>query len=192
MRKKVPQEESDIELEATDDVVTEEASDAKIKKLRRELKESKEKCAEYLAGWQRDKADFVNARKRDEESKKDFVRFAKEGIISDILPVLDSFDMAMSNTEVWEKADKVWRTGIEHIATQLRQVLSDNGVTEINPVNDTFNPAEHDSVATETTDDASNDGAIAAVISKGYRMNDKILRPARVKVYTTESAGEAN
>jgi len=193
MSKKLPIEELDIELEPTEEVVTDEASSSKMKKLRAELKASKEKSAEYLAGWQRDKADFVNSRKRDEESRNYFVRFAKEGIINDLLPAIDSFDIAMSNKEVWEKVDKVWRTGIEHIYSQLQQVLTDNGVTVINPENEMFSPSEHDSVDTEKTDDVSKDGKISSVISKGYKMGEKIVRPARVKVYEIggRNAGEA-
>jgi molecular chaperone GrpE (heat shock protein) len=62
-----------------------------------------------FSGWQRAKADLLNARKRDEEEKKEYIKFANERMIEDLLPVLQSFDMAMGNKEAWEKADKNWR-----------------------------------------------------------------------------------
>src|SRR3989344_2951801 len=79
---------------------------------------------EYLTGWQRAKADLVNARKRDEEERKEFIRFVNGQLIEDLIPVLASFDMATENKEAWEKADKNWRTGVEYIHAQLVKILS--------------------------------------------------------------------
>src|SRR3989344_1508768 len=65
-----------------------------VKDLREKLKRAIEEKQEYLNGWQRAKADLINARKRDEEDKKNFAKYAKEGIVQDFIPVLESFDMA--------------------------------------------------------------------------------------------------
>lgn len=89
-----------------DDIVFDEDSELGdnqvVKKLREKLKTAVEEKQTYLDGWQRDKAEFMNARKRDEEAKQDFLKFAKLNVIEDILPVIDSFDMAMANKASWE------------------------------------------------------------------------------------------
>ncbi|HEY4478245.1 MAG TPA: nucleotide exchange factor GrpE, partial [Candidatus Paceibacterota bacterium] len=94
-----------IEDEITIEPEEESGADT-IKNLREKLKKALAEKQEYLDNWQRDKADFINARKRDEEAQKDFLRFSNENIITELIPVLDSFNMAMGNKEAWEKADK--------------------------------------------------------------------------------------
>lgn len=153
-----------------------------IKKLRTKLKIAVAEKQQYLDAWQRDKAEFVNIRRRDEESKKDFSKFATEALLNDIIPVLDSFDLAMNNKEAWEKIDKNWRMGIEHIATQLRGVLKDNGLVEINPIGQTFDVTRDEAISHEPVSDASQDHIVTAVVQKGYTLNGKNLRPAKVKV----------
>src|SRR5207244_2477593 len=114
-------QEDDVIAENLDDsVVAEENAAEAIKKLRERLKKAEAEKQEYLTGWQRAKADLVNARKRDEEDLKEFVRFANERLIEGLIPVLESFDMAMGNKEAWEKADKNWRVGVEYIANSCR------------------------------------------------------------------------
>ena len=97
---------------------------AVLKKLREKLKESEKKAEEYLTGWQKERAESVNLRKRLEEEKRDFAKFAKEDIATELIPVLDSFESAFKNKEVWEKVDKNWRMGVEYIHTQLLGVLA--------------------------------------------------------------------
>jgi molecular chaperone GrpE len=93
-----------------------------VKDLREKLKKAIAEKQEYMDGWQRSKAEFINARKRDEESRKEIIKFANEGLLMDIVPVLDSFTMAFSNKEAWEKVDQNWRIGVEHIYSQLKGI----------------------------------------------------------------------
>lgn len=165
-----------------DSVVAEENSAALIKELREKLKKSEVEKTEYLTGWQRAKADFVNARKRDEEDRKSFTTFANENIISDILPVLESFDMAIGNKEAWEKADKNWRIGVESICAQLKKALIDNGMTELNPINTRYDHALHEAVSYEPVTDEKLDQMIIQVIQKGYSLNGRELKAPKVKV----------
>ena len=74
---------------------------ALIKKLRAKIKELEEKNQEYLTGWQKERADSINLKKRLEEEKKDFAKFAKEDIATEIMTFLDSFDSAFKNKEAW-------------------------------------------------------------------------------------------
>jgi molecular chaperone GrpE len=137
---------------------------------------------EYLQGWQRAKADFANAKKRMEESMAEFRTMANEGMIEELLPVLSSFEMAFSNKAAWEKADKNWRMGVEHIYNQLKAVLDQNGLKEIDPIDQRFDPNLHEAVRYEQTDDAKKDHIVLAVAEKGYMLGSKLVRPAKVVV----------
>lgn len=153
-----------------------------VKKLREKLKKCTKEKQEYLDGWQRSKADFINYKKQEAESKKELIKFAKENFIVDLLSVLDSFDMAFANKDAWEKIDKNWRVGITHIYTQFLTILKENDLTQIDPKREEFNPEFHDSIEPVLVDEKENDGKIIEVLQKGYKLHDKIIRPAKVKV----------
>lgn len=165
-----------------DSVVAEENVGEAIKKLREKLKKAETERMEYLTGWQRAKADMVNARKREEEERGEFAKYANEGLIGDLIPVLESFDMAMGNKEVWEKADKNWRVGVEYIYSQLIKVLKEHGVVEINPVNEKYDHNLHEAVSYEPVIEEKLDQQIIQVIQKGYLLNGKVLKAPKVKV----------
>ena len=165
-----------------DSVVAEENVAETIKKLRERLKKAETDKQEYLTGWQRAKADLINARKRDEEDRKDFMKFANEQVIGDLIAVLDSFDMAMNNKEAWEKADKNWRTGVEYIFSQLKKTLSDYGLKELNPIDEAYDHAQHEAISHESVTDEKSDNKILQVIQRGYSLNGKIIKVPKVKV----------
>jgi molecular chaperone GrpE len=167
---------------ADESVVSEESSQATIKSLREKLKAAQAEKTEYLTGWQKDKAEFINARKRDQESNRELVKFANERLIEELIPVLESFDMAMSNKDAWEKADKNWRIGVEYIAQQLKKILEDNGLVEINPLGKPFDITTHEATEHEKISDASMAGKVTAVVQKGYSLNGKVIKAPKVKV----------
>jgi len=178
--------EPDIEIKKDenldDSVVAEESAQGTIKKLKEKLKKAIEEKQEYLNNWQRDKAEFINARKRDQEAQKDFARFSNENLIAELIPVLNSFNMAMGNKEVWEKVDKNWRIGVESIANQLKKVLEDFGLKEIDPIDKPFDPMRDEAIEHEPVDDEKKNHTVTAVISKGYELNGKVLKAPKVKV----------
>lgn len=183
--KATPDSESTVDYDSADlddSVVAEESAGETIKKLRAKLKASETEKQEYLTGWQRAKADFVNARKRDEEDRKSFIKFANEKLVEDLIPVLESFDMAMGNKEAWEKADKNWRVGVEYIYSQLQKALSENGITEVNPINQKYDHNLHEAVSYEPVTDEKLDHIIIGVIHKGYSLNGKLVKVPKVKV----------
>jgi molecular chaperone GrpE len=155
---------------------------SKIKQLREKLKKSEAERMEYLAGWQRAKADLINARKRDEEDKKEFVKYANEDLIGEILTVLDSFDMAFGNQEAWEKVDKNWRVGVEYIYSQLLSSLERFNLKSINPAGQKFDPNHHVSIENVLVTDKAQDGMIIKVVQKGYKLNGKVIRAPKVEV----------
>ncbi|MCF7865101.1 MAG: nucleotide exchange factor GrpE [Candidatus Pacebacteria bacterium] len=154
-----------------------------VKKLREKLKTAVDEKQAYLDGWQRDKAEFMNARKRDEEAKQDFLKFAKLNVIEDILPVLDSFDMAMANKASWDTISAEWRKGVEGIYNQLLGALTKQGVSAFGAKGDSFDPNLHQSVSMVPTDDKSQDHTVADVLQKGYMLSGKVVRAAMVQVY---------
>jgi molecular chaperone GrpE len=175
--------ENDVVAENLDDsVVAEENATEAIKKLREKLKKSEAERMEYLTGWQRAKADLINARKRDESDRIEFMKFANERLIDGLIPVLESFELAMANKEAWEKADKNWRTGVESIYSQLKKALNDAGLEEINPIGEQFDHARDEAVEYVPVNDESEHHKIMAVTQKGYTLNGRPMRPPKVKV----------
>jgi molecular chaperone GrpE len=175
----------EVDTVSDDDITIEEDdgnTQATINKLRTRLKQSETERQQYLDGWQRMKADFVNAQRIAEEDRKKILKFAKEDVLQELLPVLDSFEMAFSHKESWEKADKVWRDGMERVHNQLLSILSANGLEEFNPLGETFDPAAHIAVQSVPARAAADDHTVMAVLQKGYRLNGKVVRPAKVAV----------
>lgn len=174
-------EENDITIEKDenidDSVVVEDSALESVKVLKEKLKKAIEEKQEYLNNWQKDKAEFINARKRDQEAQKDFARFSNENLIGELIPVLDSFNMAMGNKEVWEKVDKNWRVGVEYIANQLKKTLEDFGLKEIDPIGKPFDPMRDEAI-----EDGKENNIVTTVIQKGYELNGKVLKAPRVKI----------
>ena len=153
-----------------------------VKKLRSRIKELEEKNQEYLTGWQKERADLINARKRDEEERKEFAKFAKEGIATELISVLDSFDSAFKNKEVWEKVDKNWRVGVEYIHTQLINILSNHGVSVVSPLGEKFDPQRDEAIENVPVENEEDNHKIMEVLSVGYKLQNKLIRAPKVKV----------
>jgi molecular chaperone GrpE len=181
-------EEDDIVLENNE----ESGRDAAVllKKLKEKLAAAEKEKQEYLDGWQRAKAELVNARKRDAERHDEYRTMAVEGIIDELIPVLQSFDMAMANKEVWEKVEKNWRVGVEYIYQQLSQVLSKNGLKELSPLGQTFDPQVHEATGFVPVAEKEKNNIIVAIIQKGYELNGHLVRAPKVQVgeYTEPQA----
>jgi molecular chaperone GrpE len=164
-------EEKDDDLD--DSVLAEEHQGDAIKKLKGRLKEAEEKAKEYLDGWQRERAEIANARKRDGEAMSEFIKFASAGLLEKLVPVLDSFELSLphGNKE------------LEAIYRQFMQVLGQNGLAEINPSGEVFDPKRHEATGVIAADKSEDDHKILEVMQKGYILHDKIIiRPAKVKI----------
>lgn len=178
---KNPDNEGDIILEPTEEETGEENLRQKLKDLRSKLAECSKEKSDYLSGWQRAKADYINLQKEGENRRKENVQFAGERIILDVLPILDSFEMAIANKETWNSVPETWRTGIEYIKGQFDSVLTNHGLSEICPKEkDNIKFEYHAVVETVPTENKDEDGKISSVIQKGYMLNGKVLRPAKV------------
>ena len=169
----------------TDDIVMEDETEAPeilIKKLREKLKVVEKEKQEYMNGWQRERADFVNYKKRAENEKLEVIKYSNENLISELIPVLDSFESAFANKEAWEKVDKNWRVGVEYIHSQLLKVLDENGLKVMNPLGEKFDPKFHVAEVHEETVDEKQDGVITKVVKKGYMLNDRVVIAPKVVV----------
>jgi molecular chaperone GrpE len=153
-----------------------------IKKLREKIKKLEGEKKEYLDLSQRTRADYMNFKKEVENGRVTDRKFATKRFIEELLPVLDSYDMAQGNKEAWEKVDANWRMGIEYIFGQFRTVLENEGVIQFGKVGDTFDPNLHESMEMVPVTNERDNGKIVRVLQSGYKMHDTILRPARVHV----------
>ncbi len=172
--------ESDIHLENEEG---EETPALIVKKLREKNAKCEKEKKEYLDGWQRMRADFANARKEEESRRGELIKFASEGLVEELLPVLDSFSSAFGNKDVWEKVDTNWRKGVEHIYAQFYSVLESRGLTPVGEVGEKLDPRIHIVMEEVPPETESKAGTVAAVIQKGYRFHSKVIRPASIKVY---------
>ncbi len=175
--------EATIEDEVSFEETNEEGEvDARttIKRLREKIKKLEAEKQEYLDLSQRTRADYANFKKEVESSRISDRKFATKRFISDLLPVLDSYDMAQGNKEAWEKVDQNWRMGIEYIFAQLRTALEGEGVTQFGKIGDTFDPNLHESMQQVNVDNEADNDKVVKILQNGYKMNDMILRPARV------------
>jgi molecular chaperone GrpE len=167
-------DEQDIELDKEgldDSVLSEEHAQDSVKKLKEKVKDAEAKAKEYLDSWQRSQAEFVNIRKRDEEARVEFLKFANADLISQMIPVLDSFELSLphGNKE------------LEVIYKQLKSILKANGLEEVDPLHKPFDPKHHEAIGVVPTENPEEDNEILEVLQKGYILSGKTLRPAKVR-----------
>ncbi len=162
-----------------------------LKKLRADLKVAKAEKEEYLNGWQKERADFANYRKQEDERRLNYSESMREHILTRFLAVLDSFNMAFSNKEAWTKVDENWRKGIEYIYAQLSKVFEEYDVKEIGVVGEDFDPNFHQSIDMTSTNKKEDNHKVSEVIQKGYKLGSRVIRAARVNVFEyNENRGE--
>lgn len=177
--------EEDVVFEpANEDGETLDAANpqAALKKLREKLAACQAERQEFLEMSQRLKADYVNLKRDEEKRRTEMTQFAKSGLLLELLDLADNFDFAFANKEAWEKVDENWRKGVEYIYAKLIDIFEQNNLMMIDPLGEDFNPEEQHSVATAPVEDPAEDNKVLEVVQKGYKLNGRVLRPAKVKV----------
>ncbi len=154
----------------------------KIKVLKEELKICLKDKQDYLAGWQRAKADFINARKDLEKEKQEFVKFARQELLFELLFLADSFEAAFVESEFLKPENKKLTDGLSNIHQALMKILENCHISKIKAAGEKFNPAEHEALEEEEVGEQDKEGVVLKEIQSGYKMYDKVLRPARVRV----------
>jgi len=154
------------------------------KELEKKIEECEKLKNEYLAGWQRERADFLNYKKEEIERMKSFLSYAAEEFVLKILPILDNFEIAIKESKNInikdEKTDKLIK-GFLQVKQQITDFLKSQGVEEIKSVGEKFDPNLHE-VVEEIESKDKQQGTIIEEIQKGYKINGRLLRPAKVKV----------
>jgi molecular chaperone GrpE len=143
--------------------------DQKDAKSRKDKKGLEERIQELENNWKRALADYKNLERRVDEEKREVISFSNMLLISRLLPILDSLEMLEQHTI---------DTGLKLTSKQLKQVLEEEGLERINAEDKTFDPDTMD--AMETVE--GEEGKVVEVIQTGYKLKDKLIRPAKVKV----------
>jgi molecular chaperone GrpE len=147
--------------------------------LERGLEEARAASDENLRNWQRTAADFSNYKRRVDEERETVARFSNALLIGKLLSVLDDFDRALEN--VPPDTDDAWVDGVRLVERKLRGVLEAEGVTPIEATGLPFDPNVHEAVVHEETSDYP-DNHVIGELQRGYRLHDRVLRPALVRV----------
>jgi molecular chaperone GrpE len=148
--------------------------------LRNELSQWQAKANEYLEGWQRTRADFSNFKKRVERDQAQVYQNAAASVILKFLEVLDDLERALKNRPQ-EGDGAAWAEGIELIYRKFSAILEAEGVTPIETEGQYFDPLLHEAVTREENTGLES-GQIIEVVKQGYRLGDRVLRPAQVRV----------
>jgi molecular chaperone GrpE len=151
----------------------EEAAEAPVN-----LVDAREQIDELNARVLRLTADYDNYRKRAQREKEDVRQFSNQGLLEKLLPVLDNFEMAITAVK---EADPSIKDGVQMIYDQLFAVLKDSGMEPIDAMGEAFDPNLHEALSQEETTNA-NEGTVVQQVQRGYKLNERLVRPARVVV----------
>jgi molecular chaperone GrpE len=178
----------DGETEASEEMLSSEGHEELVpsEATPEQIEEWREKAAKAEEHWERllrVSADFDNFRKRAARERQEAVKYANESLIEKLLPVLDSFDMALAAAQPGQgtNASDALRTGVDMIYSQLRNVLTEAGLEAIDSTNQPFDPNWHEAVSEQPSEDVP-EGHVMHQLRKGYRLKDRLLRPASVVV----------
>jgi molecular chaperone GrpE len=155
-----------------------EAQDGSARAAERDL------AAEYLDALQRERANFINYRRRTEQERAELTQYATTKLLQKLLGVVDDFDRALAAIPQEERKGNKWVEGVELIARKLHTLLDQEGVEAIEALGQPFDPNLHEAVAFEdnTEQGSAHVDTVSEVFTKGYRLHDRVLRPAMVKV----------
>jgi molecular chaperone GrpE len=156
--------------------------------LEAQLETAKTLAAEHLAALQRTAADFANFKRRTSEDRERELGLASEFLLRKLIAVADDFDRALEAMPP-ELKGVGWIDGIVLVDRKLRALLESEGVTIIEAVGRSFDPREHEAIAS-VPGTGKPDGEIVAEIQRGYRVRDRVLRPALVAVAGGEAPGD--
>ena len=158
---------SAVEAESSEDIDT----------LKQALAEERKKAEEYLASWQRAQADFINYKRRTEQERGEFNKYANDTLLQSLLPVLNDLERALNSIPL--KLTKLpWVNGVRLIANQLKTTLETQGLTPIKALGEPFDPNFHEAVR----QDRGKEGIVVEELRKGYMLHDKLLSPTVVVV----------
>jgi molecular chaperone GrpE len=162
------------------DLGSPQSPQAEVERLSAELERAEQEVAEAKASWQRAAADLANYRRRTEQEKAERMGLASDALLTKVLALADDFDLAIEHVPD-ESQGSPWVAGITAIERKLRALLESEGVTAMRAEGQPFDPREHEAVSYEDAADVP-DGTVLRELQRGYRVRDRVLRPALVAV----------
>jgi len=158
--------------------VKQEVTEAKdMETLKKIFAEEKEKAEGYLANWQRAQADFINYKRRSEQEKEEISKFANALLMLNLLPVLDDLERALASIPP-KLVGFTWVEGISLIERKLRTSLEAQGLSQIKALSEPFDPELHEAAM----HGKGKEGMVVEELQKGYKLHDRVIRPAMVVV----------
>jgi molecular chaperone GrpE len=161
------------ETEEKSEVAPAEVTAAEVEDLRRQVAEKQDRLLRALA-------EVDNVKRRTQREREDYVRYANEGLVRDLLPIIDNFDRALDAARASQEAAKVVE-GVALIQRELLKVLERVGVTRYSAVGERFDPNRHDATGRVVSTSQPPD-TVVAELTAGYLLNGRVLRPAQVVV----------
>ena len=166
-------EQDEVKVEAEDPEAT-EGFEGKIAKMREELSACRKEKQEYMDGWQRSKADYVNLLKRFESESRSTKQSGVVKAVETLLPAFDALERSKEHGEL--------PSGFLAIAKQLESAFASLGLEELGKVGEQFNPAFHEALGQDAAESIETDDTITAVLEKGWKIREYVIRPAKVRV----------
>ena len=173
--------EKDQGSEEVEPEVVEESVEA----LKKVLTEEKAKAEGYLANWQRVQADFINYKRRSEQEREEVSKFANASLMFNLLPILDDLERAFTSIPP-HLARLTWADGIRLIERKLQASLEAQGLSPIKALGEPFDPKFHEAAM----HGKGKEGIVVEELQKGYKLHDKVIRPAMVVVGNGEEEAE--
>jgi len=158
-----------------------------IEELKKKLEELEKQKEEYLAGWRRTRANFLNYQKDELERVGELIKYAGAGLVLKLLPILDNFEIAEEKINEENPEGKPLASygasikGLLQIKTQIQDFFKSQGVEEIKAIGQKFDPNLHEVVEQVEVKDKDS-GIVIEEVQKGYKIHGKVLRPAKVKI----------
>lgn len=160
--------------------MTKEKKTKEEKAAEEELEQLRQENAELLEKLQRVSADYANFQKRAPKQIAEAVAFEKERIVKSVLPAMDNFEHTLSHAESAENVEAIAK-GVRIIYDQMLDVLKSHNVEQIKSLGEKFDPSMHQAVM-QTRDEEKEDGVVLEEYQKGYKLDDRVIRPAKVVV----------
>ena len=167
--------DQDLEIEVETESLAE-----KVAELQAEIEQLREKSEEYLQGWQRERAEFANFKRRIERERETSQQNITGNIARRYLEVVDDLERALKNHPA-QGEGAAWAEGIELIYRKLLSLLEAEGVQPLDAAGQPFDPNLHEAISHEDSPDHDS-GQVIEVIKSGYTLGDRVLRPALVRV----------
>ncbi len=189
MSKKKHEQENPLPEEQKEETVAEpQENDAaaasldEVQALQEQLEASEARAAEYLEGWQRAQAEFINYKKRQQRVQEAQYLDMKAEIIRNLLPLLDDLELALQNRPATDdEALQQWMDGVDVIYRKFLAVLEAQGVERIEAQDALFDPNLHEAISQEPSE-THESGQVIAVLRQGYRVGERVIRPSLVRV----------